>query len=64
MVQRLAWRLPVQPAHGSSRASSGSFRVLLGGSWVGGPNLVRCALRNSITPEYRVFNYGFRLVLE
>jgi sulfatase modifying factor 1 len=55
---------PSTPLRDPQGPDSGSFRVLRGGSWVGGPNLVRCALRNSITPEYRVFNYGFRLVLE
>lgn len=55
---------PSNPLTDPQGPDSGSFRVLRGGSWVGGPNLVRCALRNSITPEYRVSNYGFRLVLE
>jgi sulfatase modifying factor 1 len=55
---------PSSPLTVPQGPDSVSFRVLRGGSWVGGPNLVRCALRNSITPEYRVFNYGFRLVLE
>ncbi|MFN6311098.1 MAG: formylglycine-generating enzyme family protein [Planctomyces sp.] len=55
---------PSSPLTDPQGPDSGSFRVLRGGSWVGGPNLVRWALRNSITPEYRVFNYGFRLVLE
>jgi len=55
---------PSSPLRDPQGPDSGSFRVLRGGSWVGAPNLVRCALRNSITPEYRVSNYGFRLVLE
>ncbi|MFN7681865.1 MAG: formylglycine-generating enzyme family protein [Planctomyces sp.] len=55
---------PSSPLTDPQGPDSGSFRVLRGGSWVGGPNLVRCALRNSITPECRVSNYGFRLVLE
>jgi len=44
--------------------SSGSFRVLRGGSWYGAPSLVRCADRNYGTPEDRGSCGGFRLVLE
>jgi formylglycine-generating enzyme required for sulfatase activity len=44
--------------------SSGSFRVLRGGSWYFVPFLVRCAYRHLFTPEHRNLYYGFRLVLE
>jgi formylglycine-generating enzyme required for sulfatase activity len=44
--------------------SSGSFRVLRGGSWGSGPGGVRCAFRRSRAPEYRFNYFGFRLVLE
>ncbi|HBC64170.1 MAG TPA: DNA recombination protein RecF, partial [Planctomycetaceae bacterium] len=44
--------------------SSGSFRVLRGGSWDDVPSDVRCASRYYSTPEGRVYSRGFRLVLE
>ena len=44
--------------------SSGSFRVLRGGSWYLAPFNVRCASRNNSTPENRGNSLGFRLVLE
>jgi len=43
---------------------TGSFRVLRGGSWIYGPNRVRCAYRASTTPESCSLNFGFRLLLE
>jgi formylglycine-generating enzyme required for sulfatase activity len=44
--------------------SSGSSRVLRGGSWYGVPLFVRCAVRSSFTPVRR-YNYsGFRVLLE
>jgi formylglycine-generating enzyme required for sulfatase activity len=44
--------------------SSGSFRVLRGGSWLNAPYFVRCAARNVSTPLRRGNDVGFRLVLE
>jgi formylglycine-generating enzyme required for sulfatase activity len=44
--------------------SSGSFRVLRGGSWFFGPYVVRCAVRVVNAPEDRFIGGGFRLVLE
>lgn len=42
--------------------SSGSNRVLRGGSWVITPPSARAANRNSYWPDFRNFNLGFRLV--
>ncbi|HRJ51729.1 MAG TPA: SUMF1/EgtB/PvdO family nonheme iron enzyme [Candidatus Thiothrix moscowensis] len=42
-------------------ASSGSSRVLRGGSWVNEPRYVRSALRNDRTPDLRHYNVGFRV---
>jgi formylglycine-generating enzyme required for sulfatase activity len=44
--------------------TSGSSRVLRGGSWYYGPLNVRCASRYGSTPDYRLLNSGFRVVLE
>jgi formylglycine-generating enzyme required for sulfatase activity len=44
--------------------SSGSSRVLRGGSWSHEPIGVRCAFRDDSTPDYRYGGSGFRLVLE
>ena len=44
--------------------SSGSSRVVRGGSWDYGPNFVRSASRYSSTPGRRSNFLGFRLVLE
>ncbi|MFM8727471.1 MAG: formylglycine-generating enzyme family protein [Planctomycetaceae bacterium] len=44
--------------------SSGTSRVLRGGSWDNGPNNVRCARRGDSTPGLRGNDFGFRLVLE
>lgn len=43
-------------------SSKGSYRVLRGGSWDGGAQLLRSALRNYGGPGYRGENVGFRLV--
>ena len=43
--------------------SSGSFRVLRGGSWYYGPGFARCAGRGG-TPGSRSYRHGFRVVLE
>ena len=42
--------------------STGSYRVIRGGSWSDDPILVRSAFRNYYSPGYRYNNIGFRLV--
>ena len=42
---------------------SGSFRVLRGGSWINIARGCRVAYRHNISPDYRNFNSGFRVVL-
>ena len=44
-------------------ATSGTRRVLRGGSWFNGGRLCRSALRYANDPADRDFNYGFRLAL-
>jgi len=55
---------PSSPLTDPRGPSSGSSRVLRGGSWYYGPNFVRCAVRPNETPHYRGNLDGFRLVLE
>ena len=43
-------------------ASSGSYRVLRGGSWYSYARFCRSAYRDSYTPDFRLINLGFRLV--
>ena len=45
-------------------ASSGSSRVLRGGSWHGNAYYCRSAYRNGVVPSYRNYNIGFRLLCE
>jgi formylglycine-generating enzyme required for sulfatase activity len=45
-------------------AVSGSNRVYRGGCWDFGPQLARVAYRDGITPGYRFYDLGFRLVEE
>jgi formylglycine-generating enzyme required for sulfatase activity len=52
------------PAADPQGPSSGSSRVLRGGSWSLVPRSVRCAYRYDGTPDNRFFNLGFRVVLE
>jgi formylglycine-generating enzyme required for sulfatase activity len=52
------------PATDPKGPDSGSFRVLRGGSWYDVPFLVRCALRNGSTPDFRDDDLGIRVVLE
>jgi len=42
-------------------ASSGSYRVGRGGSWVNSAGLVRSAYRDDPDPDYRIYSIGFRL---
>jgi formylglycine-generating enzyme required for sulfatase activity len=44
--------------------SSGSFRVLRGGSWDNGAAYCRSARRHYVTPTLRSTGLGFRLALE
>lgn len=45
----------------TAHASTGTNRVLRGGSWrYGHPGDFRCADRSFDTPDYRNNNYGFR----
>lgn len=48
---------PERDPHGPG---SGQTRVLRGGSWLTIPFNQRSAFRNSLTPDYRNFNIGFR----
>jgi formylglycine-generating enzyme required for sulfatase activity len=43
--------------------STGSYRVLRGGSWSGNARICRVSLRNNITPDDRNNYLGFRLAL-
>ncbi|HPH02891.1 MAG TPA: SUMF1/EgtB/PvdO family nonheme iron enzyme [Spirochaetota bacterium] len=43
-------------------ASSGSYRVRRGGSWINDASGVRVADRNCLAPTHRFFNLGFRVV--
>lgn len=56
-------RLP-SPALDPKGPSSGTMRVLRGGSWSNYPRNVRATLRNWNDPESRYFNFGFRCVRE
>lgn len=51
------YRNPVGP-------SGGTYRVLRGGSWAGGPDGLRCAARGGGKPGHRFPSIGFRLVLD
>lgn len=50
-------RDPMGPARGDSR-------VVRGGSWNYGPELLRCSFRFKLEPEFRYFGIGFRCVRE
>ncbi len=51
------------PSNNPQGPSSGSYRVLRGGSWYSYANYCRVALRNRSNPGYRDFFYGLRLAL-
>ena len=51
-------RRPKDDPHNTAKASS---RVFRGGSWFYAPGVCRPAYRYGYTPEYRVFNLGFRV---
>lgn len=47
-----------------SGPASGSYRVLRGGSWLISPPYCRSACRGRSAPEYRTFNFGFRIAVD
>ena len=49
------------PSKDPTGPSSGSDRVLRGGSWIFAPLYCRVADRDYVTPGYRVSPVGFRL---
>jgi formylglycine-generating enzyme required for sulfatase activity len=53
------------PTDGSAGTSGGNsaLRVLRGGSWINGAGDCRSAYRYADTPDYRDFNFGFRIAL-
>ncbi len=51
------------PSSNPRGASSGSYRVLRGGGWYDEPAKLRSAVRNFRTPDIRLSNLGFRVVL-
>ena len=51
------------PSTDPAGPSSGSYRVLRGGSWGSFAGVCRSAAPNRSTPSARDFNYGFRLAL-
>jgi sulfatase modifying factor 1 len=52
------------PAQDPTGPTSGSFRVLRGGSWFNGTRTTRSANRGRNDADNRYFNHGFRLVRE
>jgi hypothetical protein len=46
-----------------SGASTGTYRVLRGGSWSYNPQYSRVSYRNYYTPGYRNYGHGFRMAL-
>jgi formylglycine-generating enzyme required for sulfatase activity len=52
------------PAKDPPGPTSGSSRVLRGGSWDSGTRDARSALRNWIDADFRNLYFGFRLVRE
>ena len=50
------------PTNNPQGPSTGSYRVLRGGSWYDDTNSVRCAYRNNSEPHYSIYNFGFRCV--
>ena len=51
------------PASDPQGPSSGSNRVLRGGSWLSGANSSRCAYRDSLNPNSSSNDVGFRCVM-
>jgi formylglycine-generating enzyme required for sulfatase activity len=51
------------PQNNPRGPTSGSYRILRGGSWGSNAVAVRCAYRSSGLPNYRTIINGFRLVL-
>ena len=55
-------KLSTQSVIDPTGASSGSYRVIRGGSWSSGAWYLRSANRNDVNPDDRGVNLGFRLV--
>jgi formylglycine-generating enzyme required for sulfatase activity len=51
------------PSENPGGPEYGSVRVVRGGSFYHPGNLVRCAFRNWYSPNHRLINYGFRVVV-
>jgi hypothetical protein len=49
---------------GPARSDISSSRVLRGGSWNNIPRLCRAAYRHGDSPDYRLYNGGFRVCLD
>jgi len=54
---------PTDDANDPQGPSSGSYRVLRGGSWNSNPGNCRSANRNDLVPSFRYYNLGFRVVV-
>jgi len=56
---------PYDPTDGRENleASDKGLRVLRGGSWVDPRSSARCAFRYRVYPVFRLFNFGFRVVV-
>jgi len=52
------------PADNPTGPTTGTGYVLRGGLWSHDASLCRVAYRNSLTPDHRYSNVGFRLVLD
>lgn len=48
------------PSHNPPGPTTGSSRVIRGGSWCGLASGARCAFRCGFEPSVRIWNYGFR----
>jgi formylglycine-generating enzyme required for sulfatase activity len=52
------------PKQNPSGPSTGTYRVLRGGSWLDIPDGLRCAIRDWVEPTYCEVHVGFRCVLD
>ena len=51
------------PQNDPTGPTTGTNRVLRGGSWCSSATYCRCAKRDKYTPSYRSYGFGFRLAL-
>jgi formylglycine-generating enzyme required for sulfatase activity len=51
------------PARNPQGPDSGGFRVMRGGAFIGDPGYIRCTARYKGSPKYRLWWYGFRVVV-